>query len=38
MVEVKLREVTADTVRAVCRLQVGPGQERFVALQRGVDR
>ncbi|MCU0281102.1 MAG: GNAT family N-acetyltransferase [Acidimicrobiia bacterium] len=30
-VEVTLREVTADTVRAVCRLQVGPGQERFVA-------
>ena len=31
MAEVTLREVTADTVRAVCRLQVGPGQERFVA-------
>jgi diamine N-acetyltransferase len=30
-VEVTLREVTADTVRAVCRLQVGPGQDRFVA-------
>ncbi|MBP1631857.1 MAG: uncharacterized protein H6Q11_145 [Acidobacteria bacterium] len=30
-VEVTLREVTADTVRAVCRLQVAPGQERFVA-------
>ncbi len=31
MAEVTLREVTADTVRAICRLQVGPGQERFVA-------
>ena len=31
MVEVTLREVTADTVRAVCRLQVGPGQDCFVA-------
>ena len=31
MAEVTLREVTGDTVRAVCRLQVGPGQERFVA-------
>ena len=30
-VEVTLREVTADTVRAVCRLQVAPGQDRFVA-------
>ncbi len=29
--EVTLREVTADTVRAICRLQVGPGQDRFVA-------
>jgi diamine N-acetyltransferase len=29
--EVTLREVTRDTVRAVCRLQVGPGQDRFVA-------
>jgi diamine N-acetyltransferase len=28
---VTLRDVTADTVRAICRLQVGPGQERFVA-------
>jgi len=26
-----LREVTRDTVRAVCRLQVGPGQDGFVA-------
>jgi diamine N-acetyltransferase len=29
--EVTLREVTADTVRAICRLQVGPGQEQLVA-------
>jgi len=29
--EVSLREITADTVRAICRLQVGPGQDRFVA-------
>lgn len=28
---VELREVTAETVRAVCDLRVGPGQERFVA-------
>jgi len=25
-----LREVTAETVRDVCRLTVAPGQERFV--------
>lgn len=31
MAEVTLREVTGGSVRAVCRLQVGPGQERFVA-------
>lgn len=29
--EVSLREVTQDTVRDICRLQVGPGQDRFVA-------
>jgi len=29
--EVTLREVTRETVRSVCRLQVGPGQEHFVA-------
>ncbi len=29
--EVSLREVTEDTVRAICALQVAPGQERFVA-------
>jgi len=29
--EVSLREVTGDTVRAICALQVGPGQDRFVA-------
>lgn len=29
--EVSLREVTAETVREVCRLSVAPGQERFVA-------
>ena len=29
--EVSLREVTAETVRDVCRLTVAPGQERFVA-------
>jgi len=29
--EVNLREVTGDTVRAICNLQVGPGQDRFVA-------
>jgi diamine N-acetyltransferase len=28
---VTLREVTADNVRAVCRLEVKPGQEQFVA-------
>jgi diamine N-acetyltransferase len=28
---VELREITADTVRAVCDLEVGPGQDRFVA-------
>ena len=28
---VELREVTADTVRAICRLSVAPGQEQFVA-------
>ncbi len=28
---VTLRPVTAETVRAICRLAVGPGQERFVA-------
>lgn len=31
MAEVTLREVTRETVRAICRLEVGPGQERFVA-------
>lgn len=30
-VEVSLREVTGETVRSICRLQVGPGQDRFVA-------
>ena len=29
--EVTLREITADTVRSVLWLSVGPGQERFVA-------
>ena len=29
--EVSLQEVTGETVRAICRLAVGPGQERFVA-------
>jgi diamine N-acetyltransferase len=29
--EVSLREITGDTVRDICRLQVGPGQDRFVA-------
>ena len=29
--EVSLREITADTVREVCRLRVAPGQEGFVA-------
>ena len=29
--EVSLREITQETVRAICRLQVGPGQDRFVA-------
>jgi diamine N-acetyltransferase len=28
---VSLREVTADTVRAICRLKVAPHQEHFVA-------
>lgn len=28
---VELREVTKDTVRAICRLQVAPGQRGFVA-------
>lgn len=31
MAAVSLREVTRDTVRAVCRLQVAPGQEGLVA-------
>lgn len=31
MPTVALREVTRDTVRAVCRLQVAPGQEGLVA-------
>ena len=29
--EVSLREITADTLREVCRLRVAPGQEGFVA-------
>ena len=29
--EVSLREITADTVRELCRLRVAPGQEGFVA-------
>jgi hypothetical protein len=29
--EVGLRDITGETVRAVCRLQVAPGQARFVA-------
>jgi diamine N-acetyltransferase len=28
---VELREVTAETVREICRLVVAPGQDRFVA-------
>jgi diamine N-acetyltransferase len=28
---VSLREVTRDTVREICRLEVGPGQDEFVA-------
>ena len=28
---VELREITAETVRAICRLTVAPGQEVFVA-------
>jgi diamine N-acetyltransferase len=28
---VELREVTADTVRTICRLVVAPGQDQFVA-------
>jgi len=31
MAEVELREVTAATVREICRLSVAPGQEAFVA-------
>ena len=31
MAEVTLREITADTVRAVCRLEVAPEQRGFVA-------
>ena len=31
MAEVTLREVTGDTVRAICALSVAPGQEGFVA-------
>ena len=31
MIEVTLREVTRETVRAICRLQLGPGQDGFVA-------
>ena len=29
--EVSLREITAETVREICRLRVAPGQEGFVA-------
>ncbi len=29
--EITLREIDADTVRAICRLSVRPGQEQFVA-------
>ena len=29
--EVTLREITADTVRAICKLETAPGQDRFVA-------
>ncbi len=29
--EVSLREVTAETVRVICRLDAGPGSENFVA-------
>ena len=29
--EVSRREITADTVREICRLRVAPGQEGFVA-------
>ena len=28
---VELREVTGETVREICRLEVAPGQDRFVA-------
>ena len=28
---VELREVTAETVRAICRLTVAAGQDQFVA-------
>lgn len=31
MSEVALREITASTVREICRLSVAPGQEAFVA-------
>jgi len=31
MTEVSLREVTAETVRQICRLRVAPDQEQFVA-------
>ena len=31
MTEVSLREVTAETVRQICRLRVTPEQEQFVA-------
>ena len=31
MPEVTLREITSDTVRAVCRLEVGPEQDGLVA-------
>lgn len=31
MADVTLREITADTVRAICRLGVAPGQEGLVA-------
>ena len=30
-VKVELREITSDTVRAICRLAVAPSQARFVA-------
>lgn len=31
MVKVELREITAETVREICRLEVAAGQSRFVA-------